>query len=36
MALGTENSHRFFGGGNSGVKILHGVTEILPEAVSSQ
>jgi hypothetical protein len=29
MALGTENSPRFFGGGNSGVKFLHVVTENL-------
>jgi hypothetical protein len=29
MALGTENSRRFFGGGNSGIKFLHGVIENL-------
>ena len=29
MALGTENSPRFFGGGNSGIKFLHRVIENL-------
>ena len=29
MALGTENSCRFVGGGNSGVKFLHGLFEKL-------
>jgi hypothetical protein len=29
MALGTKNSHRFFGGGNSGIKFLLGVIENL-------
>jgi hypothetical protein len=28
MALGTENSRRFFGGGNSGVKFLHGLFKV--------
>jgi hypothetical protein len=27
MALGTQNSRRFFGGGNSGIQLLHGVIE---------
>jgi hypothetical protein len=36
MALGTENSHRFFGGGNSGIKFLHGVIEKLLDALVTQ
>jgi hypothetical protein len=29
MALGTENSRRFFGGGHSCIKSLHGIIENL-------
>jgi hypothetical protein len=33
MVIGTQNSRRFFGGGNSGTKFLHGVVEKLQELV---
>jgi hypothetical protein len=33
MALGTENSRRFFGGGNSGTKFLLEVFQKLPHFV---